>query len=117
MMKIMTGVMAFAGLLAGPAPLLAQKYTVVAVCHTENKVVEIDPATGTTISTFIVPGEWVGETHEGAITADGKTMYVSTPYQKKVLVLDLATFQQKAAIESEFFSRPSRPWWKSDTAC
>ena len=109
MVKITIGVLACAALLAGPAPLLAQKYTVVAVCHTENKVVEIDPASGRTISTFIVPGEWVGETHEGAITADGKTMYVSTPYQKKVLVLDLATFQQKAAIESEFFSPPGDP--------
>ncbi len=106
MVKITTGVLALAGLLSGPAPLLAQTYSVVAVCHTENKVVEIDPVTGKTLRTFTVPGEWVGETHEGAITADGKTMYVSTPYQKKILVLDLTTFQQKAAIESEFFSRP-----------
>jgi YVTN family beta-propeller protein len=33
-------------------------------------------------------------------------MYVSTPYQKKVLVLDLTTFRQKGAIESPYFSRP-----------
>ena len=95
-----------AGWLWLPTTALAQKYTIVSVCHTENKVAEVDPATGRTLRTFVVPGEWVGETHEGAITRDGKTMYVSTPYQKQVLVLDLDTFKQKGAIESEFFSRP-----------
>jgi YVTN family beta-propeller protein len=89
-----------------PAPAFAQKYTVIAVCHTENKVAEIDPATGTMLHTFVVPGEWVGETHEGAIARDGRTMYVSTPYQKQVLVLDLTTFKQKGVIESPYFSRP-----------
>jgi YVTN family beta-propeller protein len=89
-----------------PATVLAQKYTIVSVCHTENKVAEVDPVTGQTLKAFIVPGEWVGETHEGAITRDGKTMYVSTPYQKQVLILDLDTFKQKGVIESEFFSRP-----------
>jgi YVTN family beta-propeller protein len=91
-----------------PAQAFAQKYTVVAVCHTENKVAEIDPVNGTTLNTFIVPGEWVGETHEGAITADGRTMYVSTPYQKQVVILDLTTFKQKGTIESPFFARPSQ---------
>jgi YVTN family beta-propeller protein len=106
MLKIITSVVALAGMLCSPATLLAQKYTILSVCHTENKVAEIDPVTGKTLNTFIVPGEWVGETHEGAITADGKTMYVTTPYQKKVLILDLATFKQRGTIESEFFSRP-----------
>jgi len=106
MFKVTTSALAIAGLLCSPAAALAQKYTIVSVCHTENKVAEVDPATGKTLRTFVVPGEWVGETHEGAITADGKTLYVSTPYQKKVLVLDLETFEQKGVIESEFFSRP-----------
>ena len=106
MMKGTTSALVVAGLLWSPASLLAQKYTIVSVCHTENKVAEVDPTSGRTLKTFIVPGEWVGETHEGAITRDGKTMYVSTPYQKQVLVLDLDTFKQKGVIESEFFSRP-----------
>jgi len=89
-----------------PAQAFAQKYTVIAVCHTENKVAELDPATGATLRTFVVPGEWIGETHEGAITRDGRTMYVSTPYQKQVLILDLTTFKQKGVIESPYFSRP-----------
>lgn len=106
MLNTTTSAVALAGLLWFPATSFAQKYTVVSVCHTENKVVEIDPVTGKSLKTFVVPGEWVGETHEGAITRDGKTMYVSTPYQKKVLILDLDTFKQKGVIESEFFSRP-----------
>jgi YVTN family beta-propeller protein len=106
MQKITTSALICAGLLGSPASALAQKYTIVAISHTENKVSEVDPATGRTLNTFVVPGEWIGETHEGAITADGKTLYVSTPYQKQVLILDLATFKQKGVIESEFFSRP-----------
>jgi YVTN family beta-propeller protein len=106
MLKVASVALAFAGVTLAPRPVLAQKYTVISVCHTENKVAEIDPATGKTLRSFVVPGEWVGETHEGAITADGKTMYVSTPYQKQVLILDLMTFKQKGVIESEHFSRP-----------
>jgi YVTN family beta-propeller protein len=108
MVKATTGVFMLTALLSAPASVLAQKYTILSVCHTENKVAEIDPATGKTLKTFVVPGEWVGETHEGAITRDGKTMYVSTPYQKKVLILDLDRFTQTGVIESEFFSRPSQ---------
>ena len=106
MVKTFTAVL-FAAAALLPVQAFAQKYTVVAVCHTENKVAEVDPATGTTLRTFVVPGEWVGETHEGAITADGRTLYVSTPYQKKVLIVDLATFTQKGVIESPYFSRPA----------
>ena len=88
------------------APAAAQDYTVVTVCHTDNKVAEVDPITGKTLKQFIVPGQWTGETHEGAITRDGKTMFVSTPYAKQVVILDLETFKQKGKIESEYFSRP-----------
>jgi YVTN family beta-propeller protein len=103
----LTAALLAAAALTLPSQAFAQSYTIVAVCHTENKVAEVDPATGRTLNTFVVPGEWFGETHEGAITADGKTMYVSTPYQKKVLILNLTTFTQKGAIESAYFSRPS----------
>ncbi len=89
-----------------PASATAQDYTVVAVCHTDNKVAEVDPVTGKILREFIVPGQWTGETHEGVITRDGKTMFVSIPYGKQVVVLDLETFKQKGTIESEYFSRP-----------
>jgi DNA-binding beta-propeller fold protein YncE len=89
------------------APALAQDYTVVAVSHTDNKVSEVDPLTGETLREFVVPGEWFGETHEGAISPDGGTMYVSVPYKKQVIILDLDTFAPRGVIESEYFSRPS----------
>ena len=88
------------------APALAQDYTIIAVSHTDNKVSEVDPFTGETLREFVVPGEWFGETHEGAVSQDSKTMYVSVPYAKHVVILDLDTFAQIGTIESELFSRP-----------
>jgi DNA-binding beta-propeller fold protein YncE len=90
------------------APALAQDYTIVAVSHTDNKVSELDPLTGETLREFVVPGEWFGETHEGVVSPDSRTMYVSVPYAKQVIILDLDTFAQIGAIESEYFSRPSQ---------
>src|SRR5690606_14074712 len=59
--------------LAAAAPAAAQDYTVLAISHLDNKVSEIHP-TGLTLREFVVPGGWFGETHEGAVTPDGKTM-------------------------------------------
>ena len=88
-------------------PAAAQDYTVLAISHLDNKVTEHHPVTGDVLRQFVLmPGQWEGELHEGAITADGQTMYVSAPYSKQVIVLDLATFKQTAAIRSEHFSRP-----------
>jgi DNA-binding beta-propeller fold protein YncE len=88
-------------------PAAAQDYTVLAISHLDNKVSEIHPRTGQTLREFVVPGDWFGETHEGAITPDSKTMYVSVPYAKQVIILDLDTFTQKGTIESSEFSRPA----------
>ena len=88
------------------APALAQDYTIVAISHTDNKVSELDPLTGETLREFVVPGEWFGETHEGAVSPDGRTIYVSVPYAKQVIILDLDTFAERGAIESDYFSRP-----------
>ena len=88
------------------APALAQDYTIIAVSHTDNKVSEVDPLTGEILREFVVPGEWFGETHEGAVSPDGRTIYVSVPYAKKVVILDLDTFEERGAIESAYFSRP-----------
>jgi DNA-binding beta-propeller fold protein YncE len=88
------------------APAAAQDYTVLAVSHLDNKVSEIHPTTGKTLREFFVPGEWFGETHEGAVSPDSKTMYVSIPYAKHVVILDLETFKEKGKIESGYFSRP-----------
>jgi DNA-binding beta-propeller fold protein YncE len=88
------------------APAAAQDYTVLALSHLDNKISEVHPLTGRILREFVVPGEWVGETHEGAVSPDGRTMYVSVPYAKQVIVFDLETFEQKGTIESEYFSRP-----------
>ncbi len=89
------------------SPALAQEYTVLAVSHTDNKVSEVHPVTGEILREFVVPGEWYGETHEGVVSPDNKTIYVSVPYAKQVIILDLETFTQTGTIESEYFSRPS----------
>jgi len=92
--------------LAAAVPAAAQEYTIIAVSHADNLISEIDPATGTTLRTHVVmPGQWAGETHEGAVTPDGRTAYVSLPYAKQVLILDLETFTPRGTIESEHFSR------------
>jgi YVTN family beta-propeller protein len=93
-------------LLSAVSAAAQTNYSIVALSHTDNKVSEHEPLSGKVLKEFRVPGEWVGEVHEGAITADGKTMYVSVPYAKQVIILDLDTFTQKGTIESEFFSRP-----------
>ncbi len=93
-------------LLLTSAPVLAQDYTVIAVSHTDNKVSEVHPVTGEILQEFVVPGEWFGETHEGVVSPDSRTAYVSVPYAKQVIILELETFTQKGVIESELFSRP-----------
>lgn len=88
-------------------PAAAQDYAVLAISHLDNKVTEHHPLTGAILRQYVLmPGQWEGELHEGAITADGQTMYVSAPYSKQVIILDLATFKQRGAIRSDYFSRP-----------
>ena len=87
-------------------PVFAQEYTVIAVSHIDNKVSEVHPVTGEILQEFVVPGEWYGETHEAVVSPDSRTAYVSIPYAKQVIILDLATFAQTGVIESNYFSRP-----------
>jgi len=95
-------------MLLAAAPAAAQEYTVIAVSHAENLISEIDPTTGQTLRKFtVMPGEWAGETHEGCVSSDGKTAYVSIPYAKHVVIFDLETFKPRGKIESEYFSRLS----------
>ena len=102
MWRVVLVVLAFASV-----PAAAQDYTVLAISHLDNKVTEHHPVTGELLRQFVLmPGEWEGELHEGAITADMRTMYVSAPYSKQVIVLDLATFKQRGTIQSDYFSRP-----------
>ena len=92
--------------LLASGPLMAQEYTVIAVSHIDNKVSEVHPVTGEILKEFFVPGEWYGETHEGVISPDQRTAYISIPYAKQVVILDLESFTETGVIESEHFSRP-----------
>jgi YVTN family beta-propeller protein len=104
MKKVVLSICALTMLSAAPA--FAQNYRIVAMSHTSNGIHDIDPATGKIVQEYLVPTEWFGEPHEGAISPDGKTIYASIPYNKQVLVLDGDTFKVKGKVESPLFSRP-----------
>jgi hypothetical protein len=104
---------------------LAQDYTIVATSHTNATVYEVAPMSGKVLRQFdastgpnaakgndnalinkVPEGVWLNEVHEGAITPDGKTIYISVPYAAHVLILDGPTFKEKGVIESAYFNRP-----------
>lgn len=69
-------------------------------------VYEIDPVSGRTMHTF----KAAEQPHEGVAAPDGRTYYAAIPNGPHVVVLDAATFTQKALITSPFFtsSRPNK---------
>lgn len=87
-----------------PAAAAAQPHTIVALSHTDHTVYEIDPVSGRTMHTF----KAAEQPHEGVAAPDGRTYYAAIPNGPHVVVLDAATFAQKALITSPFFSS-SRP--------
>lgn len=103
----------------------AQDYTIVATSHTNATVYEVAPMSGKILRQFdastapnaakgkddvvinkFPENVWLNEVHEGAITPDGNTIYISVPYAAHVLILDGPTFKEKGAIESDDFKRP-----------
>lgn len=87
---------------------LAQDYTIIALPHTENKISEVHPFNGQVLREYVLPIEgdpWFGESHEGVVTSDGKLAYVTFPYSKLVVVLDLETFEPVEELRTEYFSR------------
>ena len=89
-----------------PAAAAAQPHTIVALSHTDHTVYEIDPVSGRTMHTF----KAAEQPHEGVAAPDGRTYYAAIPNGPHVVVLDAATFAQKALITSPFFtsSRPNK---------
>lgn len=89
-----------------PAAAAAQPHTIVALSHTDHTVYEIDPVSGRTMDTF----KAAEQPHEGVAAPDGRTYYAAIPNGPHVVVLDAATFAQKALITSPFFtsSRPNK---------
>ena len=89
-----------------PAAAVAQTHTIVALSHTDHTAYEIDPVSGRVLHTF----KAAEQPHEGVASPDGRTYYAAIPNGPHVVVLDAATFTQKALIESPYFtsSRPNK---------
>ena len=89
-----------------PLAAAAQPHTIVALSHTDHTIYEIDPASGRLVHTFLA----AEQPHEGVASPDGRTYYAAIPNGPHVVVLDAATFTQKALITSPFFtsSRPNK---------
>ena len=103
-MRRILAVLSIAALLPGAAA--GQPHTIVALSHTDHTVYEIDPVSGRTMHTF----KAAEQPHEGVAAPDGRTYYAAIPNGPHVVVLDAATFTQKALITSPFFtsSRPNK---------
>src|SRR5437867_4892401 len=87
---------------APAADAAAQSHTLVVLSHSNHTVYELDPASGRILHEFVAPDQ----THEGAITSDGATVFASVPAASLVEILDGKTFKEKGRIESEYFKRP-----------
>jgi YVTN family beta-propeller protein len=85
--------------------LSAQDHTIVAHSQADSMVFELDPASGKILHQLKV----ASQPHEGAVTPDGKMIFVSVPSSAHVVIIDGMTFQEKAKVESEFFRRTPRP--------
>jgi YVTN family beta-propeller protein len=84
------------------AVLSAQTHhTLVVLSHTNHTVYELDAASGRVLHEFVAPDQ----PHEGAITADGATIFASVPAAGLVEILDAKTFKEKGRIETEYFRR------------
>lgn len=87
------------GLLAWPVS--AQDHTLIVLSHSNFTIYEFDPGSGKILNQFVAKNQ----PHEAAITPDGQTIFAAVPEGPHVVVLDAATFKQKAIIESDYFKR------------
>lgn len=97
--KSVGGALAVALLTAGVAN--AQSHTLIAHSQSEHAVFELDPVSGRILHQLKV----ASQPHEGTITPDGRTIFVSVPGSAHVVMIDAETFQEKGKIESELFRR------------
>lgn len=91
-----------AAVLCFAASLAAQTHTIIALSHRNHTVYEVDPIAGKVVREF----KATDQPHEGAVTADGKTIFASIPLGSHVIILDGATFKEKGRIETDLFKRP-----------
>ena len=81
--------------------LSAQTHTLIVLSHSNHTVYELDPSSGRVLHEFVAPDQ----PHEGAVAADGATIFASVPAASLVEILDGRSFTEKARISSDFFKR------------
>jgi YVTN family beta-propeller protein len=91
----------FSWLLGAAALVAAPDHTLIVLSHSNHTVYELDPSSGRVVHEFVAPDQ----PHEGAVTADGATIFASVPAASIVEILDAKTFKEKGRIESEYFKR------------
>jgi YVTN family beta-propeller protein len=82
----------------------AGTHTLLVLSHTDHTAYELDPASGKVLHSF----KAIEQPHEGAVSADGKTVFVAVPNGPVVSILDAATFKEVSRIETPMFSRSPR---------
>lgn len=89
-----------------PAVSAAQSHSVVALSHEDHTAYELDPESGRVLHTFRA----AEQPHEGIGAPDGRSYYLAVPNGPHVVILDAATFTQRAVVTSPFFtsSRPNK---------
>lgn len=90
-----------AWLLVAGVGLAAADHTLIVLSHSNHTVYELDPSTGRILHEFAAPDQ----PHEGAVTADGATIFASVPAASIVEILDGRTLKEKGRIASDYFRR------------
>jgi YVTN family beta-propeller protein len=84
---------------------IAQEHTIIALSHSDHTVYEVDAASGKILNQFKAEHE----PHEGVVSRDGKTVYVSLPEAGYVVVLDATrNLSLIKKIDSDYFRRAPR---------
>ena len=82
----------------------AGRHTLLVLSHHDHTAYELDPESGRILHSFKAPDQ----PHEGAVSADGKMVFVAVPNGPIVAILDGESFKEVARIESPMFSRTPR---------
>jgi YVTN family beta-propeller protein len=82
----------------------AGTHTLLVLSHNDHTAYELDPASGKILRSF----KAIDQPHEGAVSADGKIVFVAVPNGPVVSILDGETFNEMSRIETPLFKRTPR---------
>jgi YVTN family beta-propeller protein len=82
-----------------PAATQAQQHTVIALSHSDFTAYELDGTTGKILHQFKAENQ----AHEGIVSPDGRTLYLSVPQAAHVAIVDAQTFTLRSKVETPFF--------------